>query len=163
MKNNYQNLCSLICTFFLILYALTLPAQTCDDPTIILADDIESYLRDREARPEFDTTGCLERHDIKGPVRARMVDWMIAVLSIYHCDEQTFFIPVQIMDLYFKNCRRSLQVTVLHTVGVTSMFVASKYEDIYPLRMKTIDEKIAQRKIPIEDIKTRELEILEAL
>lgn len=127
------------------------------------ADDIESYLRDREARPEFDTTDCLERHEIKGPVRARMVDWMIEVLSNFHCDEQTFFIAVQIMDRYFKNCRRSLQVTELHTVGVTSMFVASKYEDIYPLRMKTIDEKIAQRKIPIEDIKTRELEILEAL
>lgn len=43
------------------------------------------------------------------------------------------------------------------------MFIASKYEDIYPLRMKTIDERIAQKKIPIEQIKTLELDILKAL
>ena len=43
------------------------------------------------------------------------------------------------------------------------MFIASKYEDIYPLRMKTIDERIAQKKIPIEQIKALELDILKAL
>ena len=31
----------------------------------------------------------------------------------------------------------------LHVTGVTSMFVASKYEDIYPLKMKVVFEKIA--------------------
>ena len=51
----------------------------------------------------------------------------------------------------------------MHAVGVTAMFIASKYEDIYPLRMKTIDERIAQKKIPIEQIKTLELDILKAL
>ena len=56
-----------------------------------------------------------------------------------------------------------MRVCELHAIGVTAMFVASKYEDIYPLRMKTIDEKIAQKKIPIETIKTLELEMLKAL
>lgn len=51
------------------------------------ANDIESYLREREGRPQFDTSGCMERHEIKGGVRARMVDWMIEVLSNFHCDE----------------------------------------------------------------------------
>lgn len=127
------------------------------------AQDIESYLREREGRPQFDTTDCLDRHEIKGPVRARMVDWMIEVLSNFHCDEQTFFIAIQIMDRYFKYCSASLKVSELHAIGVTAMFVASKYEDIYPLRMKTIDEKIAQKKIPIEHIKNLELEMLKAL
>jgi cyclin B/cyclin A len=31
----------------------------------------------------------------------------------------------------------------LHGIGVTAMFVASKYEDIYPLKMKTVYDKIA--------------------
>ena len=67
------------------------------------AKDIESYLKDREARPQFDTADCLNRHEIKGPVRARMIDWMIEVLTNFNCDEQTFFIAVQIMDRYFKH------------------------------------------------------------
>lgn len=33
------------------------------------------------------------------------------------------------------------------------MFIASKYEDIYPLKMKMVYEKIAHRKLQIDDIK----------
>jgi len=37
------------------------------------------------------------------------------------------------------------------------MFVASKYEDIQPLKMKMVFEKIAHRKLSIERIKAMEL------
>ena len=67
------------------------------------------------------------------------------------------------MDRYFKNCQNPLKITDLHAIGVTAMFLASKYEDIYPLRMKTIDERIAQKKIPVEDIKRIELDMLKVL
>ena len=43
------------------------------------------------------------------------------------------------------------------------MFLASKYEDIYPLLMKTIHEKIAQKKFKIQDIKKLEIEILQTV
>lgn len=43
------------------------------------------------------------------------------------------------------------------------MFIASKYEDIYPLKMKMVFEKIAHKKLPIERIKTLELEILKTI
>ena len=40
------------------------------------------------------------------------------------------------------------------------MFIASKFEDIQPLKMKMVYEKIAHRKLPIERIKALELEFL---
>ena len=40
------------------------------------------------------------------------------------------------------------------------MFIASKYEDIYPLKMKMVYEKIAHKKLPIDKIKNLELKIL---
>lgn len=43
------------------------------------------------------------------------------------------------------------------------MFIASKYEDIYPLKMKMVFEKIAHRKLSIEDIKSLELDILKSI
>ncbi len=43
------------------------------------------------------------------------------------------------------------------------MFVASKYEEIYPVRLKTVHEKIAHKKISIQEIKKKELEILDGL
>ena len=40
------------------------------------------------------------------------------------------------------------------------MFIASKFEDIYPLKMKTVFEKIAHKKIDIQKIKELELDIM---
>lgn len=71
-----------------------------------------------------------------------MVDWMVEVFANFKCDDLTFFLAVSIMDRYYKNCSREMKVADLHINGVTSMFLASKYEDIYPLKMKTVFEKI---------------------
>ena len=43
------------------------------------------------------------------------------------------------------------------------MFVASKFEDIYPLKMKTIYEKIAHKKLEMEVVKTIELDIMKVI
>lgn len=43
------------------------------------------------------------------------------------------------------------------------MFMASKYEDVYPLLMKTVFNKIGHTKIPVDSIRAKELEILRVL
>jgi len=43
------------------------------------------------------------------------------------------------------------------------MFIASKFEDIYPLKMKTVYEKIAHKKLEIERIKLLELDIMKSI
>lgn len=43
------------------------------------------------------------------------------------------------------------------------MFVASKFEDIYPLKMKTVYEKIAHQKIEIATIKSLELDMMKVI
>ena len=92
-----------------------------------------------------------------------MVDWMIEVLTNFKCDDQTYFIAVAIMDRFFKLKKDTLEVANLHVVGVAAMFLASKYEDIYPLKMGVVFEKIAHKKLPIRDIKAQEREILQLL
>lgn len=81
-----------------------------------------------------------------------MVDWMIEVLSSYKMSEDCFFRSVRYMDLLFKNSEKKLQVADLHLVGVVAMFTASKYEEIYPLKLNVIFDKICRRKFPKEDI-----------
>lgn len=51
------------------------------------------------------------------------------------------------MDRYFEALnsgpdQRILELHELHLIGVTCMFIASKYEDVYPLLMKTVYNKI---------------------
>lgn len=92
-----------------------------------------------------------------------MIDWMIEVLTNFKCDDQTFFIAVSLQDRYSKGCANNLEVSDLHIIGVTSMFVASKFEDIYPLKMKTVHEKIAHSKLEISKIKELELDIMKVI
>ena len=126
-----------------------------------LHDDIDRYLRKLEET--VDLTNCLERHKVTPNLRARMVDWMIEVLTNFRCDDQTFFLSVSLMDRFFKNSKTRKEVSDLHAIGVTSMFVGSKFEDIYPLKMKTVFEKIAHKKLEISRIKEIELDMLSSI
>jgi len=118
---------------------------------------LQSLLEDEKVNENF-----LNSHKITERMRTRMVDWMIEVLSNYHCDESTYFEAINLMDRYFKQCdirHQILQPPELHLIGVTSMFIASKYQDIYPLRLKIVKDKIAHNKLSCQEIKDKEDEI----
>ena len=122
---------------------------------------IKSLLEDERINENY-----LENHKITERMRTRMVDWMIEVLSNYHCDEATYFESINLMDRYFKECKTKKQILLpaeLHLIGVTSMFIASKYQDIYPLRLKVVQDKIAHNKLTCQEIRKKEDEIMRYL
>lgn len=86
--------------------------------------DILSTLMERSS----DVSDALKSHLITSQLRAKMVDWMIEVLSSYKMSEEAFFRSCKYMDLFFKRTTKKLEVSDLHLVGVASMFMASKYE-----------------------------------
>ena len=92
-----------------------------------------------------------------------MVDWMIEVLTNFKCDDETFFLAISLMDRYFEKCTKPIGAGDLHKLGVTSMFIASKYEDYHPIKMKIVYERITHKKISIEDIKQCELDFMKLL
>ena len=81
-----------------------------------------------------------------------MVDWMIEVLSSYKMSEETFFRSQHFMDSYLRRCPTTLEVKDLHLVGVTAMFAAAKYEEIHPLKLSVIYDKIARKKFKKSEI-----------
>lgn len=88
---------------------------------------------------------------------------MVEVLTNFKCEDQTFFISVCLLDRFLKQSSRLVEVSQLHILGVTAMFIASKFEDIHPLKMKIVFEKIGHQKLSIESIKQLELEMLKTL
>lgn len=106
---------------------------------------------------------CLIRHEITPALRARMIDWMIEVLTNFKFIDESFFLAVSIMDRFTKKKNESLAISNLHLIGITSMYIASKFEDLYPMRMKLAYEKIGHKKFPIDIIKTCEADILKTL
>eukprot|EP00357_Protocruzia_adherens_P022382 CAMPEP_0114978740 /NCGR_PEP_ID=MMETSP0216-20121206/3979_1 /TAXON_ID=223996 /ORGANISM="Protocruzia adherens, Strain Boccale" /LENGTH=378 /DNA_ID=CAMNT_0002339979 /DNA_START=883 /DNA_END=2019 /DNA_ORIENTATION=+ len=123
--------------------------------------DIESYLKKREKID--DVSDSLGHHKVSPQLRAKMVDWMIEVLTNFNCEQSTFFLSVQIMDQYLTKTEKALQPQDIHLLGVTCMFIASKYEDYYPLKMSIIFEKIGHRKLSRDAIRNMEREVLQTL
>ena len=116
---------------------------------------IQNLFLEEEQLNEF-----LLPHKVTERMRTRMIDWMIEVFTNYKCDDNTLFLAVDTMDRYFKAfSANALQPAELHLIGVACMFMASKYEDIYPLRLKIVHEKIAHKKLSCQEIKEKETDI----
>jgi len=118
-------------------------------------DLVRTLLKDEKPKKKV-----LQNHKINERMRMRMVDWMIEVINNYKCDESAFFLAVDLMDSYFELSQKCLEPSELHLIGVASMFTASKFQDIYPLRLKMVHEKIAHKKLSTDEIKAKETEIL---
>eukprot|EP00347_Sterkiella_histriomuscorum_P018015 403347112 len=122
---------------------------------------IHSHLKQLESQVE--QTNFLGGHQIQAEFRAKMVDWMLEVLTTFKNSDQSFFLSINIMDRYFKQNMQNLPSSELHLTGVVSMFIASKYEDIVPLMMKTVINKIGHNKFQLSQVEEKELEILKTL
>ena len=88
---------------------------------------------------------------------------MFEVIKAFKMSNQTFFLSVQYMDRYFNKAKRCLEMGELHQIGITCMFVASKFEDIIPLFLITVTEKIAHGRISKQQILDQERDICAAL
>jgi hypothetical protein len=121
--------------------------------------DILSHLC-ATAQPQRD---MLAAHSISASLRSKMVDWMIEVLSSYKMAEETFFRSVFLMDSYLRQSSHRLEVKDLHLIGVSAMFSAAKYEEIHPLKLSVIFEKIARKKFRKSEILDKESDIVKTL
>lgn len=68
-----------------------------------------------------------------------MVDWMIQVYRVLgFSSDQTFCLGISILDRFFEARREKeqyLDKDDLHQFGLTSVFLASKLEDVMPISM----------------------------
>lgn len=67
------------------------------------------------------------------------------------------------MDRYYAEVGQSLGTSSLHMTGIVCMFIATKYEDIVPLLMRTIVNKVGHNKFTKQQVIEKEMEILKVL
>lgn len=88
---------------------------------------------------------------------------MIEVLCSYKCTDLTFFVAVNYMDIFFQKTHKKHELNDLHLVGVASMYLATKYEEICPLRISIMENKISHGKFSKEQIRKKETELIAAM
>ncbi|XP_062388052.1 G2/mitotic-specific cyclin-B1-like [Sardina pilchardus] len=121
--------------------------------------DIYKYLRQLETeqavRPTF-----LEGREVTGNMRAILIDWLVQVQIKFRLLQETMYMTVAIIDRFLQDnpvLKKQLQL-----VGVASMFIASKYEEMYPPEIADF-AYVTDRAYTTAQIRDMEMKILRVL
>lgn len=116
-----------------------------------------SFLQEKQSlKPNFLST----KNNVQPHMRSILINWLIQVHQTFSLASETLYICVSMIDRYL--ARELVQKNRLQLVGVTALFIASKYEEIY---YPEIGEfvGICDKLYTKRDIIKMELEILDKL
>jgi len=94
------------------------------------AEDIYNYLRKSEIKNMPKQNYMSKQPDISHSMRSILVDWLVEVGEEYKLNTETLYLAVSYIDRFLSYM--SVQRSKLQLVGTAAMFIASKYEEIYP-------------------------------
>ncbi|KAG1685267.1 hypothetical protein DVH05_009635 [Phytophthora capsici] len=134
-----------------------------NDPTTCwqYAEDITKYHLQVEKKRKISGTYMNRQIDINAKMRSILVDWLIDVHYKYGLLPQTLHIAVLLIDRFLEK-GVSVDRQRLQLVGITAMFIASKYEEIYPPEAKDF-VKITDNAYTREQVFEMEAKMLAAI
>ncbi|KAF1840849.1 A/B/D/E cyclin [Cucurbitaria berberidis CBS 394.84] len=107
-----------------------LDKEDVDDPLMVSEYVVEifEYLKELEiatmANPEYMDS----QNELEWKMRGILVDWLLEVHTRFRLLPETLFLAVNIIDRFLS--AKIVQLDRLQLVGVTAMFIASKYEEV---------------------------------
>ncbi|XP_029371514.1 G2/mitotic-specific cyclin-B1 [Echeneis naucrates] len=120
---------------------------------------IYKYLRQVEAeqnvRPSY-----LQGQEVTGNMRAILIDWLVQVSLKFRLLQETMYMTVGLIDRFLQD--HPVPKKQLQLVGVTAMFLASKYEEMYPPEISDF-AYVTDRAYTTAQIRDMEMTILRVL
>ena len=109
---------------------LDLDAEDVDDPLMVseYVTEIFEYLSELEVATQPHADYMDHQEDLEWKMRGILVDWLIEVHTRFRLLPETLFLAVNIIDRFLS--AKVVQLDRLQLVGVTAMFIASKYEEV---------------------------------
>lgn len=109
---------------------LDLDTEDLDDPLMVAEYVVEifDYLKDLEMETQPNPDYIEHQPDLEWKMRGILVDWLIEVHTRFRLLPETLFLAVNIIDRFLS--AEVVALDRLQLVGVTAMFIASKYEEI---------------------------------
>ncbi|KAM9794029.1 G2/mitotic-specific cyclin-B1 isoform 2-T2 [Syngnathus typhle] len=106
-------------------------ADDCENPMLCseYVKDIYKYMRQLEAEQNV-RANYLQGQEVTGNMRAILIDWLVQVSLKFRLLQETMYMTVGIIDRFLQD--NPVSKKQLQLVGVTAMFLASKYEEMYP-------------------------------
>lgn len=99
------------------------------EPTDIYEQEIAEFLvKLEQSRPALSNYFQVQT-DISAHMRGILLNWLVEVHLKYKLLPQTLFMAVGLIDRYLE--RRTIQRGRLQLLGITSLWIAAKFEEIY--------------------------------
>ncbi|SNX85235.1 probable Clb1 - B-type cyclin 1 [Melanopsichium pennsylvanicum] len=107
-----------------------LDAEDAEDPLMVAeyVNDIFEYMKELEIINMPNGDYMTLQKEINWDVRAILVDWLVDIHAKFRLLPETLYLAVNIIDRFLS--RRTISLSKLQLVGVTAMFIASKYEEV---------------------------------
>lgn len=106
----------------------------------------------------------VKNHKIEKKYRTKLVDWLFEVFNVMNCQESTIYLTIHLLDYFmFKYSKKPLTNEDLHLIGVSCLFIASKYEDTIPIFMNDLKVKICHNRFSDKSLKEFERLIMDTV
>lgn len=109
---------------------LNLDLEDHDDPLMVSEYVVEifEYLKELEVTTMANPNYMDDQQELEWKMRGILVDWLLEVHTRFRLLPETLFLAVNIIDRFLST--KIVQLDRLQLVGVTAMFIASKYEEV---------------------------------
>ena len=95
--------------------------------------------------------------EIKDTSRAFLVEWIIDVHRKFRLEPETLYVTVFLIDRFLS--LKQIRKNQLHILGVASLLISTKYEEIYPPELKEL-LSVSENKFTRAEVLAMEREIL---
>lgn len=139
-----------------------LDAEDYDDPLMVAEYVVEifEYLQELEKATMPNPDYMDHQDNLEWHLRGVLVDWLIEVHTRFHLLPETIFLAVNIIDRFLS--ARVVELDKLQLVGITAMFIASKYEEVLSPHVQNF-KHVADDGFSEEEILKAERFVLSAL
>ena len=128
------------------------------------SQEIFSFLESTESDCQASSDYFALHTEITHTCRAFLVDWLVTVHGKFRMHQETLYLAVNLVDRYMS--KRIVNRRQLQLIGVTAIFIAAKYEEIYPPNardfIRTTDEAYSKQnliKMEIDMLKVIEFQV----
>jgi len=110
--------------------AKDLDTEDLDDPLMVAeyVHEIFDYMKQLEITTQPNPEYMANQGELEWKMRGILVDWLLEVHTRFRLLPETLFLAVNIIDRFLS--AKVVQLDRLQLVGVTAMFIASKYEEV---------------------------------
>ncbi|XP_015416407.1 PREDICTED: G1/S-specific cyclin-E2 [Myotis davidii] len=125
------------------------------------SNDVWLNMLKKETRYVHDKHFEVLHSDLEPQMRSILLDWLLEVCEVYTLHRETFYLAQDFFDRFMLT-QKDINKNMLQLIGITSLFIASKLEEIYAPKLQEF-AYVTDGACSEEDILRMELIILKAL